>query len=94
MIEYRKSSLALQSPEALSAEWGEWHANDDRIQRHLFDDEGFLLATETLEGDAADVMAFAVSGNGVTTHSAEAARMISWRQERQTHLLLSSMPPG
>lgn len=94
MIEYHKSSFALRNHEALGDGWGEWHANDNRIHRYLFDDEGFLLATETLEGDTADVMAFAISGSDVTTHTAEAARMISWRQERQARLLLNSMRPG
>lgn len=94
MVEYRKSSFALRSHQALGDEWGEWHPNDDRIQRYLFDDEGFLLATETLEGDTADVMAFAISGSDMRTHTAEAARMISWRQQRQTQLLLRSMRPG
>jgi hypothetical protein len=87
LIEYRKPSVATRNHGALGDYWGEWYPNDDRIQRHLFDDKGFLLATETLEGERADVQAFAIAAKGATTHDAEAARMISWRYQRQTRLL-------
>jgi hypothetical protein len=87
MIEYRKLSFATRNHEAMGDDWGEWYANDDRIQRHLFDDEGSLLATETLEGDQADLLAFAIAGSDVKTHPAEVSRMISWRYQRQTRLL-------
>jgi len=84
MIEYRTASFAQRDHAARGDEWGAWHTYGDRIQRSLFDDDGFLLAWETLEGDVADLVAFAKAGSDVTTHDAEAARRLSRLHSRQT----------
>jgi hypothetical protein len=93
MIEYRAASFATRNHEAKGDEWAAWHTNGDRIQRCLFDDEGFLLAIETLEGDVSDLVAFAQAGSDVTTHDAEAARRLSWLHSRQTTNLLRAGAP-
>jgi hypothetical protein len=93
MIEYRTALFAKRNHEAMGDEWGAWHTNGDRIQRCLCDEESFLLATHTLDGDVADLVAFAQAGSDVTTHDAEAARRLSWLHSRQTtHLLRAGAP--
>jgi hypothetical protein len=87
MVEYRLPSFALRSHQALGDSWSAWHVSGEKIQRCLSNGDGFLLATETLDGDQADLVAFAIAGSGAPTHNAEAAGMLSWRQQRQTRLL-------
>lgn len=87
MVEYRLPSFALRSHIAVGDRWSAWHVSGDRIQRCLSDCDGFLLATETLDGDQADLVGFAIAGSGAPMRNAESARMLSWRQQRQTRLL-------
>jgi len=87
MVEYRLPLFALRSHTALGDRWSSWGVSGEKIQRCLSDGDGFLLATETLEGDHADLLAFAIAGSGAPRHDDEAARMISWRHQRQTRLL-------
>ena len=93
MIEYRAPSFANRHHEAMGDTWGSWHTDGENIQRCLFDEESFLLATETLEGDVSDLVAFARAGSDVTTHDAEAARRLSWLHSRQTVQLLRAGTP-
>lgn len=88
MVEYRTASFAKRNHESMGDYWGAWHTNGENIERCLFDEESSLLATETLEGDVADLVAFARAGADVTTHDAEAARRLSWLQGRQIVRLL------
>ena len=91
MIEYRMLSFAERDHHAKGDAWGEWHINGDKIQRCLFDAEEFLLATETLEGDVAALVAFAKTGGDLTAYEADMARKLERLHRRQTQQLLRAM---
>jgi len=75
MIEYRTSTLVKRDHKANGDEWDEWHVSGDRIQRCLLDQEGFVLATETLEGDVAALVAFATTGSDLSAHDGDMAHL-------------------
>jgi|HubBroStandDraft_1064217.scaffolds.fasta_scaffold731047_1 hypothetical protein len=86
MIEWRSRSFVH---EPRPHEWDEWHVGaHGQIQRCLFDDEGFLLATETLEGDVADLVTFATAGSNLSAHDVEAATWLNLLHGRRTGQLL------
>jgi hypothetical protein len=87
MIDYRSLSSAKRDNLAVGDEWGEWHVSGDKIQRCLLDAEGLLLATETLEGDSAALVAFAKTGSDLTAHDVEMARKLERLHRRQTQQL-------
>ena len=91
MIEYRNSSFAKRDHRAAGDEWDEWHVSGDKIQRCLLDAEGLLIATETLEGDVAALVAFARTGSDLTEHDVERARKLERLHRRQTQQLLRAM---
>ena len=94
MIEYRTPSFAKRDHQAKGDEWGEWHVNCDNIQRGLFDDQGLLLAMETLEGDVAALVAFAKTGSDLTAHDVDMAQKLERLHRRQTQQLLKAMRQG
>jgi hypothetical protein len=91
MIEYRSSSSARRDHLGAGHEWDEWHVSGDKIQRCLLDAEGLVLATETLEGDVAALVAFAKTGSDLTAHDVEMARKLGRLHRRQTQQLLRAM---
>jgi hypothetical protein len=91
MIEYRTSCFAKRDHQAKGDEWAEWHVDGDNVQRCLFDDNGLLLATETLEGDVAALVAFAKTGNDLTTHDVDMVHRLERLHRRQTQQLLRAM---
>jgi len=91
MIEYRTSTLAKRDHKANGDEWDEWHVSGDRIQRCLLDQEGLVLATETLEGDVAALVAFARTGSDLTAHDADMVRKLERLHRRQIQQLLRAM---
>jgi hypothetical protein len=91
MIEYRTPTFAKRDHQARGDEWDEWHVSGDKIQRCLLDNEGFQLATETLEGDVAALIAFAKAGSDLTAHDVDVARKLERLHRRQTQQLLRAM---
>jgi hypothetical protein len=87
MIEYRTPPLAKRDHQAAGGEWDEWHVDGDKIQRCLLDGEGFLLATETLDGDVAALVAFAKTGSDLTAHDADMGRKLARLHRRQSQQL-------
>ena len=57
----------------------EWHVDGDKIQRCLHDKEGLVLATDTLDGDVAALVAFAKTGSDLTAHDMDVARKLERR---------------
>ena len=91
MIEYRSSSFAKRDQQTVGDVWDEWHVSGDKIQRCLLDAEGLLLATETLEGDVAALVAFAKTGSDLTAHDVQMAHKLERLHRRQTQQLLRAM---
>jgi len=91
MIEYHSSSFAKRDHQTVGGEWDEWHVTGDKIQRCLLDAEGLLLATETLEGDVAALVAFAKTGSDLTAHDVQMAHKLERLHRRQTQQLLRAM---
>jgi hypothetical protein len=91
MIEYRSSSSARRAHPGAGDAWDEWHVSGDKIQRCLLDAEGLVLATETLEGDVAALVAFARTGSDLTAHDVEMAHRLERLHRRQTQQLLRAM---
>jgi hypothetical protein len=67
MVEYRAPSFALRSHAALGDHWSAWRVDGKKIQRCLSNDDGFLLATETLDGDVAGLVALATAGRSISS---------------------------
>ena len=91
MIEYRTPTFAKRDHEAKGDAWDEWHVSGDQIQRCLLDQEGLVLATETLEGDVAALVAFARTGSDLTAHDVDMAHKLERLHRRQTEQLLRAM---
>jgi len=91
MIDYCTPAFAKRDHQAQGERWDEWHVDGDSIQRCLLDGEGFLLATEILEGDVAALVAFARIGSDLTTHDLDLARKLERLRRRQTQQLLRAM---
>jgi hypothetical protein len=91
MIEYRTTTFPKRDHKAKGDEWDEWHVSGDRIQRCLLDQEGLVLATETLEGDVAALVAFATTGSDLTAHDADMAGKLERLHRRQSQQLLMAM---
>jgi hypothetical protein len=91
MIDYRTPSFANRDHKAKGDEWDEWHVSGDRIQRCLLDHKGLLLATETLEGDVAALVAFARTGSDLTAHDVDMIHKLKRLHRRQTQQLLRAM---
>jgi hypothetical protein len=93
MIDYRTPVFAKRDHQAKGDEWDEWHVDGDNIQRCLLDEQGFLLATERLEGDVTALVAFAKIGSDLTTHDLDLARKLERLHSRQIQRLLGAMRP-
>jgi hypothetical protein len=91
MIEYRTPTFAKRDHKAKGDEWDEWHVSGDKIQRCLLDNEGSLLATDTLDGEVAALVAFAKTGSDLTAHDMDMAHKLERLHRRQTQQLLSAM---
>ncbi len=91
MIDYRTPSFAKRDHKAKGDEWDEWHVSGDKIQRCLLDHEGLFLATETLEGDVAALVAFAKTGNDLAAHDVDMVHKLERLHRRQTQQLLRAM---
>lgn len=91
MIEYRTPTFAKRDHKTKGDEWDEWHVSGDKIQRCLLDNEGSLLATDTLEGDVAALVAFAKTGSDLTARDMDMAHKLERLHRRQTQQLLRAM---